>query len=302
MRSYLKLFTLAILSFVCTGIYAEEVAKAPSAISTTDDGCKIWLLNGCRILEKEKKSSKKMLLNDYRGYKTIDTFEMFPSQAAISGNGLIGYASAPDPDGKMFDLYKYARGVRTPQDKPLWQFWGKIIGLSTNYDGDKVIVVTADKKVQYRDKSGNFILLREFAGVPNGAVLTGDGKTALITVDHTTVVKYAYDDGNDTYKNSGTVYTAKPLDIVIGVASDANAGKIWIMTRHEDGGYTKLRQGSFGDDFSKIIYTFDPSNEPWSVTLSGDGNVGYVALSFSWIYRFVWDPSRSSCFVDRIHY
>lgn len=302
MRYYLKLLTLlAVFALNGTASYAEEAVPA-CAISTTDDGCKFWLVNGYSILEKEKISSKKMLLNDYRGYKAIDTFESFPTETVISGNGLIGYASAPDIDGKMYNLYKYARGVRIPKDKPLWQFWGKVIGLSTNYNGDKVFVITDDKKVEYRDSKGNFVLLREFAGTPTGVVLSGDGKTALITVDKTTVVRYLYDEANDTYKNDGSFYTVKPLDVVISVATDNSANKIWILTRPEDGGYTKLREGNIGSDFSKIIYTFDQSSKPRALTLSGNGNVGYVALSFSWIYRFVYDSNRQSYFLDRIHY
>lgn len=302
MRNYLKLLIL-LAAFVLIGtvLYAEEASPSCS-ISTTADGCKFWLVNGYSILEKEKISSKKMLLNDYRGYKAIDTFEIFPTETAISGNGLIGYASAPDIDGKMYNLYKYARGVRIPKDKPLWQFWGKVIGLSTNYDGDKAFVVTADKKVEYRDSKGNFVILREFAGTPTGVVLSGDGKTALITVDQTTVARYVYDESNDTYKNDGILYTAKPLDIIIGVASDKSADKIWILTRPEDGGYTKLREGNAGSDFSKIIYTFDQTSKPQALTLSENGNIGYVALSFSWIYRFVYDANRQTYFLDRIHY
>lgn len=302
MKNYLKLLSLA-AAFTLTGIisYAEEAAPS-CAISTTEDGCKFWLVNGYSILEKEKISSKKMLLNDYRGYKTIDTFDIFPTETAISGNGLIGYASVLDSDGKIYNLYKYARGARIPKDKPLWQFWGKIIGLATNYDGDKVFVVTANKKVEYRDAKGNFILLREFAGNPTGVALSGDGKTAFITVDKTTIEKYAYDESNDTYKNDGTLYTAKPLDIIVDVASDNSANKIWILTRPEDGGYTKLREGNMESDFSKVIYTFDQTSKPRALSLSGNGNIGYVALSFSWIYRFVYDPARQSYFLDRIHY
>lgn len=302
MRNNLKALALILLfALIGTASYAQE-AVPMCAISTTDDGCKFWLINGHSILEKEKISSNKMLLNDYRGYKTIDTFETFPTEVAISGDGLVGYASAPDVDGKMYNLYKYASGVRTPKNEPFWQFWGKVIGLATNYEGNKVIVVTNNKKVQYSDKAGNFILLREFAGNPTGVVLSGDGKTALITINDVAIVKYVYDEVNDTYKNDGTIYTAKPMDTVISVATNSTADKIWILTRPTDGGYTKLREGNAGSDFSKVIYTFDQSNKPWNMSLSGNGNAGYVALSFSWIYRFVWDANRQSYFLDRIHY
>ncbi|MEI6056228.1 MAG: hypothetical protein WCR55_09245, partial [Lentisphaerota bacterium] len=115
-------------------------------------------------------------------------------------------------------------------------------------------------------------------------------------------VRYLYDEANDTYKNDGSLYTVKPLDLVISVATDNSANKIWILTRPEDGGYTKLREGNTGSDFSKIIYTFDQTSKPRALALSGNGNVGYVALSFSWIYRFVYDSNRQSYFLDRIHY
>ncbi len=302
MQNYLKFLALAIfLVSFGTITYAEEAAPT-CAISTTDDGCKFWLINGYSILEKEKTTSNKMLLNDYRGYKTIDTYETFPTEVAISGNGLIGYASAPDTDSKMYNLYKYEKGIKTPKNKPFWQFWGEIIGLATDCNGSQVFVVLDTKKIEYRNNKGNFVLLREFAGTPTGVTLSGDGKTALITIDRSMIAKYTYDEDNDTYKNDGTIYTAKPLDIIVGAATDNNTDKIWILTRPEDGGYTKLREGSMGSDFSKIVYTFDQSNKPWYLALSGNGNVGYVALSFSWIYRFVWDSNKQTYFLDRIHY
>lgn len=304
-------FGIFLVSIICLFSVPATFAGVGKCIIATDlEGFKYMVLVGKQVLLREK-TLKEMRLNDYKGYKVVDSFDNeTPANVTMSGNGVIAYASTvvnnPDDNGEDDDngvvncnIYRYENGKRSPS-KPIWQAKGKINGLATNMNGGKLLVITESKKLVYRGKDGNFRTIRTCAGVPTSIAMSSDGNSVFVVTGKNQLNKYTYDSTNDTYEYDNKGLWDKQ-DAILGVSTNMDASKVWIITCKNYGWCYTLMEGSKVGNFKKL-YDFDDTSYPWNIALSGNGMMAYVPLSFTYIYRFSYDPEAKCYVVYRLHY
>lgn len=288
--------------------FADVVRR--HVIATDFEGYKFMVLIGKQVLVREK-TRKEMRFNDYKGYRAADSFDNeTPVNVTMSGNGVIAYVATvvnnPDNNGDDEDsivvrsnVYRYENGKRSPS-KPIWQANGKINGLATNMDGGKLLVITESKKLVYRSKDGNFRTIRTCAGVPTSIAMSSDGNFVFVVTGRDQLNKYAYDSAKDTYEYDNKGLWNKS-DAILGVSTNMDSSKVWLVTCKEHGWGYALIEGSKEGGFKKL-YEFDDTSYPWDVALSGNGKMAYVPLSFSYIYRFAYDSEANCYVVYKLHY
>jgi len=309
-----KVFFGIILSgIICILAMPTIFARAGRCEIATDfEGYKFMVLINKDVLLREK-TLKEMRLNDYKGYKKIDSFENeTPMNVTMSGNGAIAYVSTvvnssddaeEDEDNGVTsvvsNVYRYEKGKRSPS-QPIWQTKGKINGLATNMNGGKLLVITESKQLVYRGNDGNFRTVRTCAGIPTSIAMSSDGNFAFVVTGKNQLNKYTYDSAKDTYD-----YDNKGLwvdkDAVLGISANMDASKVWLITCKSHGWGYALMEGCKDGNFKKL-YQFDDTSYPWDVALSGNSMMAYIPLSFSYIYRFAYDPEAKCYVVYKLHY
>lgn len=304
-------FGVFLASIICLLTVPVTFARTGKCIIATDfDGYKFMVLIGKQVLVREK-TLKETRLNDYKGYKIADTFEdETPINITMSGNGVVAYVSTiadKDDDNEESDnngteisnVYRYEKGKRSPE-QPIWQFNGKINGLATNMNGGKLLAITESKKLVYRSKDGNFRIIRTCAGVPTSIAMSTDGNFVFVVTGKNQLNKYSYDSTNDTYEYDNKGLWDKE-DAILGVSSNMDATKVWLVTCKPYGWKYALVEGNKEGDFRKL-YDFDDTSRPWNVALSGNSMMAYIPLNFSWIYRLTYDSEAKCYVVYKLHY
>lgn len=302
-------FGFFLVTIIC--LLAEPATFARGGKIATDfEGFRFMVLIDKKVLIKEK-VLKEMRLNDYKGYEVADSFDNeTPTNVTMSGNGVIAYVSTvvnnPDDNGDDEDsivvrsnVYRYEKGKRSPK-KPIWQADSKINGLATNMNGGKLLVITESKGLVYRDKTGTFRTIRACAGVPTSISMSSDGNLVFVVTGKNQLNKYTYDAATDTYEYDNKGLWEKK-DAILGVSTNMDASKVWLISCKPHGWGYALMEGSKEGSFKKL-YDFDDTSYPWDIALSGNSTMAYIPLSFSYIYRFAYDPEAKCYVIYKLHY
>ncbi len=314
-----------LVNMICLFVIPTPSVQAGKCIVATDfEGYKFIGLVGKQVILREK-TLKKARLNDYKAPVQVDLFDNYetPENVTMSGNSAIAYVSTvvnnPDDDGAdsngivSCNVYRYEKGKRSPA-QPIWKTNSKINGLATNMNGGRLLAVTESKKLVYRSKDGNFIPIRTCAGIPTSIAMSSDGNFVFVVTGKNQLNKYTYDSAKDTYEYDNKGLWEQPedgaeggdnedgeADAILGVSTNMDASKVWLITCKSHGWSYSLMEGSKEGNFKKL-YEFDDTSYPCDVAISGNSKMAYIPLSFSYIYRFSYDPKAKCYVVYKLHY